>query len=116
MINRAAVILKYKAPAIKWVNDADPMDRDFTITEELINSDRTVYLISEADAFDDRAVQDWIERNYMELFDTELEGWYTDLKLWPKSKTLKLFYEWFKVECHTVLIDTADDGIYDDEV
>jgi hypothetical protein len=42
MINRSAVILKYKAPFIKWVNDADPYKDDPGITIEGANQDRTV--------------------------------------------------------------------------
>jgi len=42
MINRAALILIYKAPAIKWVNDADPYNNDPGITEENIKDDQTV--------------------------------------------------------------------------
>lgn len=39
MLNRAAVLLKYKAPAIKWVNEADPYDDNPQITEEHINKE-----------------------------------------------------------------------------
>ena len=47
MINRAAVILKYKAPFIQWVNDADPYKDNPGITLESENKDCTVYLILE---------------------------------------------------------------------
>ena len=50
MINRAAVILNYKAPFIKWVNDADPYKDNPGITLESENEDCTVYLILEDDA------------------------------------------------------------------
>lgn len=45
MINRAALILKYKSQAIKWINDADPYNDDPGITKESVNSDRSVYLL-----------------------------------------------------------------------
>jgi len=50
MINRAAVILKYKPPFVKWVNDADPDNDDPGITIESVDLDRNVYLIHEDDA------------------------------------------------------------------
>ena len=87
MINRAAVILKYKTPAVKWVNDAD--------TPDIFNQ--------------------WIKKNFKAFFENELEGWYTDERLWPKKRNLKLFYEWFEVECHSVIVDTVDLPIEDDE-
>ena len=42
MINRAAIILKYKAPAVRWINEADPYNADPGITAKNVNSDRTV--------------------------------------------------------------------------
>jgi len=42
MINRAAVILKYKAPFIQWVNEADPYPKVDTI----LWSDKAYAIIS----------------------------------------------------------------------
>lgn len=39
----------------------------------------------------------------------------TDESLWPKKRNLSLFYEWFEMECHSVLIDTVGTPIEDDE-
>ena len=116
MLNRAAVILKYKEPAIKWINDADPYNDDPGITKESVNEERTVYLISDYDADGPDAVDRWIKRNWKILFEAELEDWYTDPDLWPKKLTLKLFRAWFTVECHTVLHDTVGGEIYDDGI
>jgi len=115
VVNRSAILLKYKAPAIVWINEADPHDDDPGSTADSVNEERTVYLISDGDSESDEAVKRWIKRNYKVLFEEELEGWYTDPELWPQKRTLKLFREWFEVECHTVLIDTVDGAIYDDD-
>ena len=113
MINRAAVILKYKAPFIQWVNEADPYKDNPGITLESENKDCTVYLIPEDDA---EKLEEWISLNFEQLFESEIEDWYTDESLWPKNRTRKLFDEWFDVECHSVLIDTVDGKIIDDEI
>ena len=113
MINRAAVILKYKAPFIQWVNDADPYKDNPGITLESENKDCTVYLILEDDA---ENLEEWISFNFEQLFESEIEDWYTDESLWPKNRNRKLFDEWFDVECHSVLIDTVDGKIIDDEI
>lgn len=115
MINRAAVILKYKQPAVEWINEADPCDDDPGITIESVNQERTVYLIrdEDADTLDD--VDDWIRTNYVALFESELDGWYTDEELWPGDRSITLFHEWFDVECHTVIVDTVASPIEDDE-
>ena len=114
MINRAAIILRYKAPAIQWINDADPYEDDPGITAESVNRERTVYLISDEDAESDDSVADWNERNDANLFEMELEGWYNDPSLWPKDRSLGVFREWFDLECHTVLIDTVVGDIFDE--
>ncbi|MBW1815401.1 MAG: hypothetical protein JRJ39_17725 [Deltaproteobacteria bacterium] len=113
MINRAAAILKYKAPFVEWVNDADPYEDDPGITIESANLDRTVYLIHEDDA---EKLEEWISLNFKQLFESELEDWYTDKKFWPKKRNRKTFDEWFEVQCHSMLIDTVGSKIVDDEI
>ena len=113
MINRAAVILKYKAPFIQWVNDVDPYKNNPGITLESENKDCTVYLILEDDA---ENLEEWISLNFEQLFEREIEDWYTDESLWPKNRKRKLFDKWFDVECHSVIIDTVDEKIVDDEI
>ena len=116
MINRAAIILKYKAPAILWINEADPHNEDPGISAEEVNSDSPVYLISDEDADTPETVEHWIKLNHKIVFENELEGWYTDPSLWPKKRTLKIFKEWFNIECHTMLIDTVGGPICDDDI
>ncbi len=115
MINRAALMLRYKTPAVEWINDADPSSKN-PLTLDRVNDERTVYLISDEDADTPYSLDRWIKRNYKQVFENELDSWYTDPSLWPKIRDLKTFREWFDVECHTVLIDTAEGPIYDDEV
>lgn len=115
MINRAALLLKYKESAIAWINEADPMQGGPGLTPEDVNSDRPVYLISDQAADTPKALEKWIKTNLDVLFESELEGWYTDPDLWPKNRTFALFKKWFEVECHTVLIDTVGGLIVDDD-
>ncbi|HTW38544.1 MAG TPA: hypothetical protein VMD49_08240 [Steroidobacteraceae bacterium] len=79
MVNRGALILRYKEPAVRWINDADPSPSDGPITLEQVNEERTVYLISDAAGEDNRTFERWLRRHYSELFEMELHGWYTDL-------------------------------------
>jgi len=52
--------------------------------------------------------------SWKEIFEQELTGWYTVPSLWPKKRTLKLFLEWFDVECHTCLVDTVGGEFIED--
>ena len=116
LLNRAAIILKYKEPAIRWINEADPYCEDPGIAIDSVNDERTVYLISDSDADSAETIERWIKRNFKALFESELEGWYADPSLWPEKLTLKMFREWFEIECHTVLVDTVGEAIYDDGI
>jgi len=116
MVNRAAILLKYKDPAIQWINDVDPYDEDPGITKEYVNSSRNIYLISEDDAENEGSHKTWVERNYKQLFVSEIEGWYTDPSLWPSPVNLELFNKWFDVECHSIIIDTVGGEIFDDGI
>jgi len=114
MVNRTALLLRYKEPAIQWMNDVDPVKDVEILTEKVVNMERTVYLISDDDGENEETQQAWIKRNFRNLFESELEGWYTDPDLWPKPLTLKLFHEWFDTEFHSVIIDTVDEPLFDD--
>jgi hypothetical protein len=115
VINRAAVILKYREPAVRWINEADPSCDDPGMTLDTVNRERTVYLIGDEHAESRAAMYSWVERHYRELFEAELEGWYTDSQLWPRERTFRLFQAWFDVECHSAVVDMAEGDIYDDE-
>jgi hypothetical protein len=115
MLNRGAVILKYREPAIRWINEADPNDAGDEITATDPVQDRTVYLISEGDADGEGAIEAWIGVNFEMLFEMELNGWYTAESLWPEERTLSLFSEWFEVEYHSVIVDTVAEALLDDE-
>mgnify|MGYP006272944449 CR=1 FL=1 len=114
MVNRTALLLRYQEPAIQWINEADPVEDADVFTRKMVNMEKTVYLISDDDGeYEDRQ-QAWIKQNFRNLFESELEGWYTDPDLWPQPLTLKLFREWFDTEFHSVIIDTVDELLFDD--
>lgn len=114
MVNRGALLLRYRDPAVRWINEADPSPRGHTLTVDDVNAERTVYLISDAAGDDTASLERWLKRNYAELFAMELEGWYTDPALWPQTRTYRLFRQWFSPECHTILVDLVGGEIYDD--
>lgn len=115
MLNRAAVILKYREPAVRWINDADPYSENPGISIESLKEERTVYLISEEHEHGRNGARRWVKANFKALFEAELESWYTDPTLWPKGRTMKLFDEWFEVEYHSVIVDTVGGELHDDE-
>ena len=115
MVNRSALLLRYKEPAVRSINDADPSPSEHAATLDDVNEERTVYLIDDAAGDDPESLERWLKRNYANLFEMELEGWYTDPSLWPQVRNYQLFREWFEAECHTVVIDTCPDDLFDDD-
>ena len=87
MLNRAALLLRYKDPAVRWINAVDPNPSAVPVTLDDVNTERTVYLISDEDADSSDGVRNWVGANFRALFESELEAWYTDpierQLLWP---------------------------------
>jgi hypothetical protein len=115
VVNRAVLLLRCKEPASRWINDADPYPSSELVTLADVNSERTAYLISQRAADTPQSLARWLRKNYAALFESELYGWYTDPTLWPAQRSYKLFKAWFVPECHTIVLDVEDYGIYDDE-
>ena len=112
MINRGAIVVRLLEPFVRWINEADPVVDDPGISLESANEDKTIYLITEDDADN---LERWLKKNYMTLFEQELEEWYVDETLWPKKRNRKMFNEWIEIECHSVILDTVGGRITDDE-
>lgn len=104
-------MLKYKAPAIDWINSVEPTNNGNIITLAEVNRERTVFLIRDEDADTPDIVDEWIKLNYENLFENELFSWYIDEDTWPKKRTLKMFKQWFEVECHTLVLDLVGEPI-----
>ncbi len=113
MINRAAILLKLKQPAVDWINEVDPVD-NHRVNLKSANEDRAVYLVDDEVADDSVNVAHWLRLNWEALFNAELEAWYLDESLWIQGRSFELFQEWFEIECHPVITDTVDTAIEDD--
>lgn len=115
IINRAAIILKAEQPAVDWINKVSLFKSDDKITIEDVREDCLVYLVpDEVETHIHAKV--WALNNAEVLLEEFIHGWYQDESLWPKNLGKKLFEKWFKVEYHSMLIDTVDEGITKEEV
>jgi hypothetical protein len=87
-----------------------PTSHNLTLAE--VNQERTVYLV---EVEDEDELAGWLVRHHQELFEEELNGWYTDPALWPQDRSLKMLQEWCSLELHTVVLDTGESPLQDDE-
>lgn len=114
MLNRVALLLRYKQPFIDWINGVDPDPTSHILTlAEINDGERTVYLIEEVE--DETDLERWMSMNFELLFESELHGWYTDPALWPKVRSLGMIREWCSFELHTVIFDTGGTMLEDDD-
>ncbi|MDZ7751939.1 MAG: hypothetical protein U5S82_09800 [Gammaproteobacteria bacterium] len=115
VINRAAIILRYKQPAIAWLNAVEAPPDGSELTAADTDHESTLYLIAPEDAETWDTVEEWVAINYQTLFEAELEAWYADPALWPHDRGYPVFRDWFDIECHTVLVDTVGTPILDED-
>ena len=65
---------------------------------------------------DEDELAEWLVRHHEALFEEELNGWYTDPALWPRGRSLKMLKECCSFELHTVVVDTGESPLEDDEL
>lgn len=56
---------------------------------------------------DDKAIDSFLIKNYLVLFEQELTAWFLDEKGWPPVRDFRTFLERFEVEFHSVVYDMA---------
>jgi len=113
MLNRAALICRYRQPFLDWINAVDPSPTSHTLTLADVNQEHAVYLV---EVEDEAELASWLALNHRVLFERELEGWYTDPALWPRDRSLKTLERWCSFELHTVVVDTGESPLRDDEL
>jgi len=107
-VNRSLAIIRPKAPFFDWLSPACGEDIDH-LTLDALRSDCTTFLIP---AFDEpEAGVRFIDDCFETLFEMELASWVADQALWPANRSLQLFWEWFDVELHTMVIDLVEEEI-----
>lgn len=90
-----------------WINSLPGSVEPCSI--ESLNDDCTAVLLPQFDFL--KQSQKFIKRIYKQLFELELNGWYTDKTLWPRNRSYKLFCVWFQIEIHTEVFDFGKGNI-----
>jgi len=109
-INRNAIILLPKQPALDWIMRVDPQPMpDFTL--EGLRQEQDVYLLPSGEINTPEQAQQWALQNFSILFESFLHDWFTNEAMWPKRRTRKMFQEWFDVQYHSLIWDLSPDPI-----
>ena len=80
------------------------------LTLEELDEEGTVYLIPETDA----APENWLSRNFIAMFENELNAWYTDRDFWAKNRSFKSFKKFFKVRFCSIVLDLGKGSLEKD--
>ncbi|MEN9599894.1 MAG: hypothetical protein RL596_2213 [Bacteroidota bacterium] len=100
-VKRTAMLLKPKQPFFDWLKSIDPNDEPNELMKE-----GNVFLLPDYDEV--KQMENWLKKNFDDIFSDQLNNWYIDEELWPKNRTLKMFKEWFYYSLHTMVWDTED--------
>ena len=104
-IDRCVLIVKPKQPYVDWANSI-PGDDGGPATLASLRDDSSAYLLPEYEMRDEE--KELLTEFWAEIFETELNNWYTDEAVWPKRRTLEIFLQWFDLEFHTSAVDLLD--------
>ena len=111
IVNRSAILLTARQAFLDWINDC-PIAITPPLTLDEINAGPTVYLIPEQEG----KPNDWLEENYMVIFEEELGGRYTDESYWPDDRSYAVFRKFFGIHFSCLVVDTTSGPIVTDEV
>ncbi len=91
-LNRSAIVIKYKAPFLEWLN-----------LDLKGNHDNLVYLL---EGFDDLYhLEEIIKSHYESIFNDILKGFCKDKSKLPEKLSWELFHEWFEINAHSRVKD-----------
>lgn len=114
VINRTAISIVGAEPYIRWTGQHDADADVGTLAVARAKPYGTAVLLPELEVEED--VQEWIEENFLWLFEFQLEAWTEDESLWPETRDLETFRAWFRVDINRVVVDVADDEIEGEEL
>ena len=104
LVNRCAVLVTPKSPFWEWVNRTSNELKDHLF--DGTGTDPNIYLVPdyESEPEMDQAIKVFVEKNYQDIFISELEGWNTDPIHFPQI-SYKRFEEWFSISYYTMIFD-----------
>jgi len=114
VLNRTAVSITGADPFVAWTRGTDSDAFKGTLTVRRARPYGSAFLLPEFELEED--VQEWVEENAAWIFEVQLAAWTEDESLWPPSRDLTTFRQWFRVDIHSVVIDVPDDDIEGEEL
>jgi hypothetical protein len=108
IVIRSALVLEPAQAYLEWAKGCPEAIPDLTFKE--LGEEGTVYLIPETNNEPDS----WLRRNFVALFEYELNAWYMDRNFWPKDRSFKTFKKFFKVRFCSMVLDLGKGSLEKD--
>jgi hypothetical protein len=111
-INRSITIIRPKQPFVDWANQLP--DTEWKSSLDDFKTDCFSLLIP--DYGTDEEAKGHINEIYEDIFDELLFGWCTEESWWPQDRTNEMFWQWFGVELHSIVVDSSTESIEEEEL
>ena len=96
LINRVVLIVRPKRRFAEWVNSLEPEDGGVRFDLDSERNRPTTYLVATIGP-EVPDLSELVDTYGVEIFETELEGWWTDEAYWPVNRNPHVFRDWFDV-------------------
>lgn len=110
-INRSIAIIRQKQPFVDWANQLP--DAELKSSLDDFKTDCLAILIPDYDT--DEEAEGYINEIYEDIFIEELYGWCTEEAWFPQDRTNEMFWQWFEVELHSIVMDSCMEPIEEEE-
>ncbi len=107
IIDRSIAIIKPKQPYVDWANQLPDANSEVSLDD--FQRDCFALMLAEYDT--EEEAREHINEMWEDLFEEKLLGWSTNENWWPRERTKEMFWEWFDVEFHSMVIDPYEDLI-----
>jgi hypothetical protein len=102
ILNRAALVLRYREPFLRWAASIDERAPKHATG---LRDDIAVYLVPEDPNEEQESAP--LEDFFTEILERELEDWCTDPALWPARRDFATFNAWFEATADSIVLDLA---------
>ena len=106
-INRSIAIIKPKQPFVDWANQLP--DAEWKALLDDFKTDCLAILIPEYET--DEEAKGYINEIYEDIFIEILFGWCIEESWFPQDRTDEMFWRWFEVELHSIVMDSCMEPI-----
>lgn len=112
-VNRSVAVVKPRQLFLDWLKSL-PGDDISDLTVDNLRVDCLTLMVPEYEEPEEAIA--FLDEHFQEVFRLELASWEEDEKLWPEKLTLAMFWEWFDVELHSLVLDFLDEELENQEI